>query len=245
MKLGVVILAAGQGTRMRSALPKVLHPLAGRPLLAHVLAAAQAAWRRADLRGLRSRRRVRPQRPGRRRLHLGRAGAAPGDRPCGDPGYARHGGDGSGPGPLRGCAPDPPGDPAAVGRRCGGRAPRAADHAPGGPHGVRAHRARPRRAHPAHRRAQGRHRRRAWASTRSTPASSSPTGPAWPTGWGGWATPIPRASTTSPTWSGWPWPRVPRSPQPNPSSRRRWPGSTTGCSSRNWSAGTRPGRPSA
>jgi bifunctional UDP-N-acetylglucosamine pyrophosphorylase/glucosamine-1-phosphate N-acetyltransferase len=42
MKLGVVVLAAGQGTRMRSDLPKVLHPLAGRPLLAHVLDAAQA-----------------------------------------------------------------------------------------------------------------------------------------------------------------------------------------------------------
>jgi bifunctional UDP-N-acetylglucosamine pyrophosphorylase/glucosamine-1-phosphate N-acetyltransferase len=37
MKLGVVVLAAGQGTRMRSALPKVLHPLAGKPILAHVL----------------------------------------------------------------------------------------------------------------------------------------------------------------------------------------------------------------
>jgi bifunctional UDP-N-acetylglucosamine pyrophosphorylase/glucosamine-1-phosphate N-acetyltransferase len=35
--LSVVILAAGQGKRMNSALPKVLHPLAGRPLLAHVL----------------------------------------------------------------------------------------------------------------------------------------------------------------------------------------------------------------
>lgn len=35
--LGVVVLAAGQGTRMRSDIPKVLHQLAGRPLLAHVL----------------------------------------------------------------------------------------------------------------------------------------------------------------------------------------------------------------
>ena len=35
--LGVVILAAGQGTRMRSPLPKVLHEAAGKPLLAHVL----------------------------------------------------------------------------------------------------------------------------------------------------------------------------------------------------------------
>jgi len=37
MKLGVVILAAGQGTRMRSSLPKVLHRLANRPLLRHVV----------------------------------------------------------------------------------------------------------------------------------------------------------------------------------------------------------------
>ncbi len=37
MGLSVIILAAGQGTRMRSALPKVLHPLAGRPLLEHVI----------------------------------------------------------------------------------------------------------------------------------------------------------------------------------------------------------------
>jgi bifunctional UDP-N-acetylglucosamine pyrophosphorylase/glucosamine-1-phosphate N-acetyltransferase len=40
--VNVVILAAGQGKRMRSDLPKVLHPLAGRPLLAHVLATAKA-----------------------------------------------------------------------------------------------------------------------------------------------------------------------------------------------------------
>ena len=40
--LHVVILAAGQGTRMRSSLPKVLHLLAGRPLLSHVIGAANA-----------------------------------------------------------------------------------------------------------------------------------------------------------------------------------------------------------
>jgi bifunctional UDP-N-acetylglucosamine pyrophosphorylase/glucosamine-1-phosphate N-acetyltransferase len=37
--LAVVVLAAGAGTRMKSALPKVLHPVAGKPMLAHVLAA--------------------------------------------------------------------------------------------------------------------------------------------------------------------------------------------------------------
>jgi bifunctional UDP-N-acetylglucosamine pyrophosphorylase / glucosamine-1-phosphate N-acetyltransferase len=40
MALNVVIMAAGKGTRMKSALPKVLHRLAGRPLLGHVLNAA-------------------------------------------------------------------------------------------------------------------------------------------------------------------------------------------------------------
>jgi len=39
--LNVVILAAGQGKRMRSDLPKVLHPIAGKPLLAHVLDTAR------------------------------------------------------------------------------------------------------------------------------------------------------------------------------------------------------------
>jgi bifunctional UDP-N-acetylglucosamine pyrophosphorylase/glucosamine-1-phosphate N-acetyltransferase len=40
--LQVAILAAGQGKRMRSSLPKVLQPLAGRPLLAHVIDTARA-----------------------------------------------------------------------------------------------------------------------------------------------------------------------------------------------------------
>ena len=54
--LCVTVLAAGKGTRMRNALPKVLHPLAGRTLIEHVLASAGRAgagphrascWRRA------------------------------------------------------------------------------------------------------------------------------------------------------------------------------------------------------
>lgn len=40
-KIAVVVLAAGKGTRMRSALPKVLHTAAGRPLLDRVLATAE------------------------------------------------------------------------------------------------------------------------------------------------------------------------------------------------------------
>jgi bifunctional UDP-N-acetylglucosamine pyrophosphorylase / glucosamine-1-phosphate N-acetyltransferase len=41
MSLDIVILAAGQGTRMRSALPKVLHPVAGQSMLGHVIATAR------------------------------------------------------------------------------------------------------------------------------------------------------------------------------------------------------------
>jgi bifunctional UDP-N-acetylglucosamine pyrophosphorylase/glucosamine-1-phosphate N-acetyltransferase len=41
MPTAVILLAAGQGTRMNSDLPKVLHPLAGAPLVAHALAAAR------------------------------------------------------------------------------------------------------------------------------------------------------------------------------------------------------------
>lgn len=41
MSLEIVILAAGQGTRMRSALPKVLHPIAGNSMLGHVIHSAR------------------------------------------------------------------------------------------------------------------------------------------------------------------------------------------------------------
>lgn len=42
MNIDVVILAAGQGTRMKSALPKVLHPVAGKPMVQHVIDSALA-----------------------------------------------------------------------------------------------------------------------------------------------------------------------------------------------------------
>jgi bifunctional UDP-N-acetylglucosamine pyrophosphorylase/glucosamine-1-phosphate N-acetyltransferase len=41
-RLAVIVLAAGQGTRMKSSLPKLMHPLAGLPVLSHVLATARA-----------------------------------------------------------------------------------------------------------------------------------------------------------------------------------------------------------
>ena len=41
-KVNFVILAAGKGTRMRSALPKVLHKLSGRSMLGHVVAAVES-----------------------------------------------------------------------------------------------------------------------------------------------------------------------------------------------------------
>ena len=40
-EIGVIVLAAGQGTRMKSSLPKVLHPLGGKPLFLHALQVAQ------------------------------------------------------------------------------------------------------------------------------------------------------------------------------------------------------------
>ena len=43
MKVTAVLLAAGQGIRMKSDLPKMLHPICGKPMLAHSLAAVMHA----------------------------------------------------------------------------------------------------------------------------------------------------------------------------------------------------------
>ena len=43
MSKAAIILAAGQGTRMKSALPKVLHQVAGLPMLGHVVKALRGA----------------------------------------------------------------------------------------------------------------------------------------------------------------------------------------------------------
>src|SRR5882724_12970084 len=40
-RFAAIILAAGSGTRMKSAVPKVMHPIAGQPMIAHLLAALQ------------------------------------------------------------------------------------------------------------------------------------------------------------------------------------------------------------
>jgi bifunctional UDP-N-acetylglucosamine pyrophosphorylase / glucosamine-1-phosphate N-acetyltransferase len=49
MKLAVVIMAAGKGTRLKSQRPKVLHEIGGLPLLAHVIAAASHIVASADI----------------------------------------------------------------------------------------------------------------------------------------------------------------------------------------------------
>jgi bifunctional UDP-N-acetylglucosamine pyrophosphorylase/glucosamine-1-phosphate N-acetyltransferase len=47
MTAAAILLAAGHGTRMRSALPKTLHPIGGRPMIRHLLASVEQAFDRA------------------------------------------------------------------------------------------------------------------------------------------------------------------------------------------------------
>lgn len=49
MTIASIILAAGEGTRMRSKLPKVLHPLGGKPLIWHALQAVKGLVDRAPV----------------------------------------------------------------------------------------------------------------------------------------------------------------------------------------------------
>ena len=44
-EFGIAIMAAGKGTRLKSKRPKVLHEIGGRPLLLHVIAAAEVIAR--------------------------------------------------------------------------------------------------------------------------------------------------------------------------------------------------------
>jgi len=50
-KLNIVILAAGLGKRMHSALPKVLHPLAGKPLVGNIFPYSRAGGGRESIEG--------------------------------------------------------------------------------------------------------------------------------------------------------------------------------------------------
>ena len=132
-----VILAAGLGTRMKSALPKTLHPIAGRPMLRHLLASCEAVFDRivvvvgpgmeAVAAGGRAAR-------GRRAAASGSARRTPRLQ------AAAHFGDGRGRGALRRQPADPAGDAAPPARAPARRATRAgaAGDAPADPGALRA-----------------------------------------------------------------------------------------------------------
>ncbi len=159
--VNIVVLAAGAGKRMRSALPKVLHPLAGRPLLSHVLDTA---------RGLSPTRLVVVVGHGAELVRkavaapdvafaeqteqLGTGHAVQQALPLLDPSVPT-------PRALRRRAADPRLEPATPRRRRCGRTLRRIDRDRRRPQRLRPHGARRRRPRDPHRRTQGRHRGRA------------------------------------------------------------------------------------
>ena len=155
LAVNVVILAAGQGKRMHSDRPKVLHPLAGRPLLAHVIDTARVARAVARVRRVRARRRAGARSDRRRLDRLGAAGAAARHRaraPAGVAAARRGRADAR---PLRRRAADARRHAARDGR--GRRRRRRAPYRDARrPDGLRPHRPRGRRGE-AHRRGEGRH----------------------------------------------------------------------------------------
>ena len=87
MRADIVILAAGQGSRMKSSLPKVLHPIAGKSMLEHVILSAQQTQKvigpGPDSCSYWSRCRARQSGSGSLRPELGRTKRTAGYWPCG------------------------------------------------------------------------------------------------------------------------------------------------------------------
>ena len=154
MPLSVVILAAGQGKRMHSDLPKVLQPLAGQPLLQHVIRTARALHP-ANIYvvyghgGAQVQAALRPE-----ARRLGAAGRSAGHGPCRDAGHVRDSRRSHGAGAVRRRAADRHGLPEETDcDRRHGRARAAVGQSRRGGR-LRAHRARCGRARERHRRAQ-------------------------------------------------------------------------------------------
>jgi bifunctional UDP-N-acetylglucosamine pyrophosphorylase/glucosamine-1-phosphate N-acetyltransferase len=88
MSLNVVILAAGKGTRMRSSLPKVLHPVASKPMVSHVIETARQIGAEQLHLVYGHGAELLKERIQASDLELGAAGPATGDRPCRRPGHS-------------------------------------------------------------------------------------------------------------------------------------------------------------
>ena len=198
--LHVVILAAGQGQRMRSSLPKVLHLLAGRPLLSYVVEAGECARRRAGACGARARRRDRARGDGRRPRRVGGAARAARHRTCGGAGDGRHPRRRDGAGALRPTFRWSNRTTAARHGDAGFGLWHRARHRGGGrPERIRPASCVVRTDRSAASSKRGMRTTSSAASRRSTPGFSPPTPEGCAAGYGARAATTSRASTTSPT----------------------------------------------